>query len=59
MKKREAKIPPVGKARLSEAADRLVELYTRWGKPAEAAKWRAERAKYPPEQAPLPRPVVR
>jgi hypothetical protein len=34
---------------LSGAADRLIELYTAWGKPNEAAKWRAERAKYPAE----------
>ncbi len=57
LKERAAKIPANGKLRLPEAADRLVELYAAWGKPAEAAKWRAERAKYPPEPAPPPRPV--
>ncbi len=48
MKQREAKIPEPAKARLVEALDRLVELYTAIQKPDEATKWRAERAKYPP-----------
>jgi len=39
------------------AADELIRLYTKWGKPDEVAKWRAVRAKYPPEQAPPPRPA--
>lgn len=30
--------------RLTEAAERLVQLYDEWGKPAEAAKWRKELA---------------
>ena len=30
--------------------DRLIELYTALDKPEEAAKWRAERAKYPSEK---------
>jgi hypothetical protein len=60
MKQREAKIPEQArKVRLAEAADRLVELYVAWGKRDEAAEWQAERAKYPPHQAPPPRPVVR
>jgi len=54
MKQRETQIPPPGKVRLPEAADRLVELYVALGKSEESAKWRAERAKYPPEQAPPP-----
>lgn len=41
MKHREAKIPPPGKIRLTEANQRLVDLYTQWDKPAEAAKWQA------------------
>jgi serine/threonine protein kinase/tetratricopeptide (TPR) repeat protein len=57
LKEREKTIPPQGRARLPEAVDRLVELYAAWGKPAEAARWRAERAKYPPDRAPPPRPV--
>jgi WD40 repeat protein len=47
MKEREKTIPPQGRVRLSEAVDRLIELYTATNKPDEAKKWRAERAKYP------------
>jgi hypothetical protein len=42
MKEREKTIPPVGKDRLSEAVQRLVQLYDALGKKAEAAKWRRE-----------------
>ena len=42
MKDREAKIPPAAKTRLPEAIRRLVDLYTAWDKPDEAAKWRKE-----------------
>jgi len=42
MKAREAKIPPAAKSRLPEAIRRLVDLYTAWEKPEEAAKWRKE-----------------
>ncbi len=45
MKQREAKAPPAGKARLTEAAGWLVALYQAWGKPDEAAKWRQELAR--------------
>jgi tetratricopeptide (TPR) repeat protein len=55
MTARADKALPFGEARLPETADCLVELYTAMGKPDEAAKWRAERVKYPPEQAPPPR----
>jgi eukaryotic-like serine/threonine-protein kinase len=55
LKEREKTIPPQGLIRLPEAADRLVELYAATGKPDEAAKWRAERARYP-FVAPPPRP---
>jgi tetratricopeptide (TPR) repeat protein len=55
MKQRAKAIPPQGSARLPEAADRLVGLYAVWGKPAERRRWQAERAKYPPEAAPMPR----
>lgn len=41
MKEREAKLPPFGKTRLNEAIQRLVDLYTAWDKPEEAAKWKA------------------
>jgi serine/threonine protein kinase len=59
MKGREKTIPPQGLVRLPEAADRLVELYTALGKPGEAARWRAERAEYPPPTAPPPRAAGR
>jgi eukaryotic-like serine/threonine-protein kinase len=39
MQQREASIPPEGKARLPEAVQRLVDLYTALSKPDEAAKW--------------------
>ena len=55
LKQREATIPAVSRPRLPETAARLVELYTAWGKPAEAEKWRAVRSEYPLEQAPSPR----
>ena len=42
MKDREAKIPPAAKPRLAEAIRRLVDLYTAWDKPEEAAKWRVK-----------------
>ena len=58
MKKRERTIPPQGRVRLGEAADRLVELYVALGKPDEVKKWRAERANYP-FVAPPPRPANR
>ena len=32
----------MGKARLTEALERLVQLYDAWGKNDEAAKWRQE-----------------
>jgi hypothetical protein len=56
LKECDADVPAAAKFRLHEAADRLVELYTAWGKSDEAAKWRAERAKHP-FVAPPPRAV--
>jgi serine/threonine protein kinase/Tfp pilus assembly protein PilF len=41
MKRREATIPPVGKIRLTEAIERLVQLYEATGEPGKAAVWRA------------------
>ena len=38
MKAREAEIPAPGKARLTEAAERLVRLYEQWGRPVQAAE---------------------
>jgi tetratricopeptide (TPR) repeat protein len=43
MKERNQTIPPGGRPRLREAADRLITLYEAQGKPEEAAKWRQQR----------------
>jgi serine/threonine protein kinase/tetratricopeptide (TPR) repeat protein len=53
----QGELPPAAQVRLAQAADWLVELYTAWGKPGQADEWRRVRAKYPPPQAPHPRPV--
>jgi hypothetical protein len=52
MKQREAKIPPQGKVRLSEAVERMVRLYDAWGKKDKAAEWRkkSEAAKIEPSK---------
>jgi serine/threonine protein kinase/tetratricopeptide (TPR) repeat protein len=42
MKQREATIPPQAKDRLTEALERLVQLYEATNKPDEAARWRKE-----------------
>ena len=47
MKKREKSIPPQAKINLSNALDRLIELYTATNQPGELKKWQAERANYP------------
>ena len=55
-------IPPLGKtslrdrSRLTDAIDRLIELYTATNQPDQAEKWRAERRNYP-DVAPPPRPA--
>ena len=54
LKQREKTIPPQGGIRISEALDRLIDLYTATNKPDEAAKWRPERAKQL-DVAPMPR----
>ena len=54
MKQREKAIPPPGIARIPEALDRLIELYTATNKSEEVKKWQAERAMYPAAQAPPP-----
>ena len=51
MKTREAKIPPLGKARLTESAEQIVALYDAWGKPGDAALWRAKLG-LPPAELP-------
>jgi hypothetical protein len=45
MKAREARIPPPGKPRLADAAERVVRLYEEWGKKDKAAEWRTRLAK--------------
>jgi hypothetical protein len=45
MKDREKMIPPQGKVYLTEAAQRLVQLYEATGNTAEAERWRKELAK--------------
>jgi tetratricopeptide (TPR) repeat protein/tRNA A-37 threonylcarbamoyl transferase component Bud32 len=43
LKQRAARIPPpLRQGRLTEALQRLVQLYDAWGKPDEAARWRKE-----------------
>ena len=53
MKRREKTIPEQGKIHLSEAVERLVQLYEATDKKDEVKKWRAEQAQYPPV-APTP-----
>ena len=45
IQQRADKIPHEGKTRPTEALQRLVDLYTAWGKPDEAAKWQQKLAK--------------
>jgi serine/threonine protein kinase/tetratricopeptide (TPR) repeat protein len=47
MNQRRKTIPPKARANLSQAADRLVALYTATHQPGELKRWQAERAKYP------------
>ena len=42
MKRYAAKIPAPRKHYLTEAGERVLQLYEDWGKPEEAAKWRKE-----------------
>jgi tetratricopeptide (TPR) repeat protein len=46
LKQRQEVLPGAGKVCLSNSLDRLVRLYEAWGKPEQAAEWRA---KLPPE----------
>jgi hypothetical protein len=45
MRAREARIPPPGRPRLTDASERVVKLYEAWGKPDKAAEWRTKLAK--------------
>jgi hypothetical protein len=42
MKDRAKSIPPQGQVRLTEALERLVQLYDAWGKKDQADKWRQQ-----------------
>jgi hypothetical protein len=48
LKAQEAKLLPIDRRSVPEAIDRLVEHFTATGKPDDAKRWQAERAKYPP-----------
>jgi non-specific serine/threonine protein kinase/serine/threonine-protein kinase len=50
LKQRAAEIPAPLKRHLTEAGERVVRLYEDWGKPEEAAKWRANLAPEPPAE---------
>jgi non-specific serine/threonine protein kinase/serine/threonine-protein kinase len=54
MEEREAAIPPPGKVRLTEAVERLVQLYEAWDKKDKADEWRK---KMPPELVSPPKEV--
>ncbi len=54
MKARQAKIPPPGMPRFTEAAERVVKLYEAWGKKDKAAEWRAKLPR--PSEEPKPQP---
>jgi hypothetical protein len=55
MKRREAQIPPQGKARLTESLERLVQLYKATDKKDQADKWQKElEALRPPKPDPKP-----
>ncbi len=55
LKDREKTIPELGKIRIPDALDRLIDLSVATNKLDDVKKWRAERAKYP-QVAPLPEP---
>ena len=42
MKARAARIPPPGRPRFTEAAERVVRLYEEWGQKDKAAEWRTK-----------------
>ena len=60
MKALEPRLPSGDRLLVSAAADMLVRLYQRWGKPDEVRKWRAVLAADKPKPvAPPPREVAR
>ena len=50
MKERQSKIPAASQPRLTEALQRLIDLYTAWEKPEEAAKWRQKLGESKPDR---------
>ena len=46
MKKREQKIPAIGKPRLNETLQRLVQLYEATGRSDQAAAWKQKLAEF-------------
>jgi serine/threonine protein kinase len=54
LKEREARIPAGDRKRLTEALERLVQLYDVWGKPGQAQQWRKELEQ---RKATTPKPV--
>ena len=56
MKQHAAKIPAPFKHYLTEAGERVVRLYDDWGKPEEAAEWRARLARELPAENKEPKP---
>jgi tetratricopeptide (TPR) repeat protein len=56
MKQRAAKIPAPLKHHLTEDGERVVRLYDDWGKPKEAADWRARIARELPAENKEPKP---
>jgi eukaryotic-like serine/threonine-protein kinase len=56
MWQRTDKIPAQLKRHLTEAGERIVRLYDEWGKPEEAAKWRAKLARELPAENNEPKP---
>jgi tetratricopeptide (TPR) repeat protein len=45
MKAREARIPPPGRPRFAEGAERVIRFYEEWGQKDKAAEWRTRLAK--------------
>ena len=56
MKQHAAKIPAPFKHYLTEAGERVVRLYDDWGKPKEAAEWRAKLTRELPAENNEPKP---
>jgi tetratricopeptide (TPR) repeat protein len=57
MKQQEAKIPPGQRRLLADAGRRILDLYERWGRPADADRWRKKLGLSAPQPLPAPRPI--